>query len=49
MEIFGLEDLNNLKKENLFPTGKEWVNMDFIHCGAHFKTFLANYILFDIK
>lgn len=49
MEILELEDVNSLKEENLFPTGKEWLDMDFIHCGARFKTFLANYILFDIK
>lgn len=29
--------MNNLKEKNLFPVGKEWLNMDFIHCGAHFR------------
>lgn len=49
MEILGLEDMNNLKEKNLIPFGKEWLNMDFIHCGAHFKfSCKLFYILFDI-
>lgn len=36
VEILGHEHMNILRK-NLLLIGKEWLNMDFIHCGARFK------------